>query len=217
MLDPFCGCGTTVDAAEKLGRKWIGIDITHYAITLIEQRLKRHHPKASFTIHGRPASLADAHALAKRDKHQFQWWAAWFTGAQSYREEKRGPDRGIDGSATFANGPFGYGRIIISVKGGENVGIDMVRQLSAVVDREKADMGVLVTLGEPTQPMTTEALGAGIRKEVRARPTSTATNCDRCGSFCRPIAGTAATCRRRLTALSRDRRFDAVWIRASCL
>lgn len=165
VLDPFCGCGTTVDAAEKLGRKWIGIDITHYAITLIEQRLKRHHPKASFTIHGRPASLADAHALAKRDKHQFQWWAAWFSGAQSYREEKRGADRGIDGSATFANGPFGYGRIIISVKGGENVGIDMVRQLSAVIDREKADMGVLVSLYEPTQPMITEALGGGYLKK----------------------------------------------------
>lgn len=170
VLDPFCGCGTTVDAAEKLGRKWIGIDITHYAITLIEQRLKRHHPKANFTVHGRPASLADAHALAKRDKHQFQWWAAWFSGAQSYREEKRGADRGIDGSATFANGPFGYGRIIISVKGGENVGVDAIRQLSAVVDREKADMGVLVTLQEPTQPMINEALGAGyVKKSAHGR------------------------------------------------
>lgn len=170
VLDPFCGCGTTVDAAEKLGRRWIGIDVTHYAITLIEQRLKRHHPKASFTIHGRPASLADAHALAKRDKHQFQWWAAWFTGAQSYREERRGPDRGIDGSATFANGPYGYGRIIISVKGGENVGVDMIRQLSAVIDREKADMGVLVTLCEPTLPMIKEALGAGyVKKSAHGR------------------------------------------------
>jgi adenine specific DNA methylase Mod len=170
VLDPFCGCGTTVDAAEKLHRNWIGIDVTHYAITLIEQRLKRYHPTAKFTVHGRPASLADAEALAKRDKHQFQWWAAWFVGAQSYREEKRGPDRGIDGSAVFANGPFGYGRVIISVKAGENVGVDMVRQLRAVVDREKAEMGILVTLAPPTQPMINEALGVGyVAKSAHGR------------------------------------------------
>lgn len=170
VLDPFCGCGTTVQAAEQLDRKWIGIDVTHYAITLIEQRLKRSNPNAKFTVHGRPASLVDAEALAKRDKHQFQWWAAWFVGAQSYREEKRGPDRGIDGSAVFANGPFGYGRIIISVKGGENVGVDMVRQLRAVLDREKAEMGILITLAPPTQPMINEALGMGyVAKSAHGR------------------------------------------------
>lgn len=170
VLDPFCGCGTSVDAAEKLGRQWIGIDVTHYAITLIERRLKKNHPEAKFTVHGRPASLADAEALAARDPHQFQWWAAWYVGAQTYREDKRGPDRGIDGSATFANGPFGYGRIIISVKAGKNVGVDMVRQLQAVMEREKAEMGILITATTPTQPMVNEALGMGfVAKSAHGR------------------------------------------------
>lgn len=162
VLDPFCGCGTSVDAAEGMGRRWIGIDVTHYAITLVEERLKRRHAKANFSVHGRPAAYTDAVALAARDKHQFQWWAAWFVGAQAYREERKTSDRGIDGSATFANGPFGHGRLIISVKGGDNVGVQMVRDLRGVIEREEAEMGILVTLVEPTQPMRQEALQAGL-------------------------------------------------------
>lgn len=130
VLDPFCGCGTTVEAAERLGRQWIGIDVTHYAVTLIESRLKANHPFAQFDVHGRPEDVASARDLARRDKHQFQWWAAWRVGAQTYREEKRGADRGIDGNILFKNGPYGDGRIIISVKGGEHVGVQMVRDLT---------------------------------------------------------------------------------------
>lgn len=170
VLDPFCGCGTSIDAAQQLDRNWIGIDVTHYAITLIEERLKRRHPDAKFSIHGRPASFSDAVALAARDKHQFQWWAAWFAGAQAYREEKKGADRGIDGSSMFPNGPFGHGRIIISVKGGGNVNVQMVRDLRGVIEREGAEMGILVTLAKPTDPMVREALEAGfVKKSAHGR------------------------------------------------
>jgi site-specific DNA-methyltransferase (adenine-specific) len=170
VLDPFCGCGTTVEAAEKLGRTWTGIDVTHYAVTLIEKRIREKYPNAAYTVHGRPVDLAGARDLARRDKHQFQWWAAWRLGCQTYREAKRGPDRGIDGNIYFANGPFGTGRIIISVKGGENVGIQMVRELRAVVEREKAEMGVLVMLAEPSKPMMGEASAAGyVQKSAHGR------------------------------------------------
>jgi len=164
LLDPFCGCGTSVEAAQRLNRNWIGIDVTHYAVTLIESRLKANHPKSEFSVHGRPVDLASAADLARRDKHQFQWWAAWRIGAQTYREEKRGADRGIDGNILFKNGPYGDGRIIVSVKGGEHVGVQMVRDLWGVVDREEAEMGVLVTLAEPTAPMLREANDAGFVK-----------------------------------------------------
>ncbi len=160
VLDPFCGCGTTIEAAEQLNRQWIGMDITHYAVTLIETRLRKAHPEAKYKIMGRPTDLAGARELAQRDKYQFQWWAAWMLGAQTY-ETKKGADRGIDGNIFFANGPYGHGRIIISVKGGENVSPVMVRELSGVIQREDAEMGVLITLVEPTRAMIADAAGAG--------------------------------------------------------
>lgn len=160
VLDPFCGCGTSIEAAEILGRGWVGIDVTHYAITLIEQRLSKSHPLAKYEVAGRPSDLAGARDLARRDKHQFQWWAAWLLGVQSY-VAKKGADRGIDGNIYFANGPYGYGRIIVSVKGGENVSPVMVRELSGVVQRENASMGILVTLVDPTRAMLADAAGAG--------------------------------------------------------
>jgi site-specific DNA-methyltransferase (adenine-specific) len=116
ILDPFCGCGTSLDSAQKNGRKWIGIDIAHYAMTLIEGRLKAKYPDISYTVHGRPTDLAGARELARRDKYQFQWWAAWRLGSQTYREDKKGADHGIDGNIYFHNGPYGAGRIIVSVK-----------------------------------------------------------------------------------------------------
>jgi adenine specific DNA methylase Mod len=168
VLDPFCGCGTTVEAAQTRGREWVGIDVTHYAITLIERRLTG--SGARYDVHGRPTDLAGARDLARRDKHQFQWWAAWRLGSQSYREEKRGPDRGIDGNMFFHNGPYGTGRIIVSVKGGEHIGVQMVRDLRGVIERENAEMGVLVTLAAPTGPMQTEANSAGfVRKSAHDR------------------------------------------------
>ncbi len=163
VLDPFCGCGTTVEAAVKLKRQWIGIDVTHYAVTLIERRLRavgvQH---GAYEIVGRPTDLAGARDLARRDKHQFQWWAAWRLGARWYREEKKGADRGIDGRMLFKNGPYGDGLIIISVKGGENIGVKDVRDLRGVIEREDAEMGILITLADPTGPMMTEAAAAGV-------------------------------------------------------
>lgn len=169
VLDPFCGCGTSIEAAESLDRKWIGIDVTHYAVTLIEKRLAKH-SKATFSVHGRPTDMAGARDLARRDKHQFQWWAAWVLGAQTY-ESKRGADRGIDANIYFSNGPFGHGRIIVSVKGGEHVSPVMVRELSGVVQREPdANMGILVTLTEPTKAMLQDAAGAGfVEKSAHGR------------------------------------------------
>src|SRR5258708_8094096 len=139
VLDPFCGCGTTVDASERLNRQWIGIDITHYAVTLIERRLKELETEAEYKVYGRPTDLAGARDLAFRDKYQFQWWAAWLLGAQTY-ESKKGADRGIDANIFFANGPYGHGRIIVSVKGGDNLAPAMVNELNGVVQRESAEM-----------------------------------------------------------------------------
>ena len=159
ILDPFCGCGTSVEAAQKLKRHWIGIDVTHYAITLIEQRLQKY-GSVPFKVEGRPTDLEGAKALARRDKYQFQWWASWLLGAQTY-ESKKGADRGIDGNIYFPNGPHGYGRIIVSVKGGDHIAPSMVRELYGVVERESAEMGVLVTLQEPTRSMLSDAAASG--------------------------------------------------------
>lgn len=171
VLDPFCGCGTTVEAAQKLKRQRIGIDVTHYAVTLIENRLKGQRvPANSYQVVGRPADVAGARDLARRDKHQFQWWASWFLGAHTYREEKRGADRGIDGNIFYANGPYGTGRIILSVKGGDNVGVAMVRDLRGVIEREGTQMGILITLAEPTAPMLSECASAGfVSKSAHAK------------------------------------------------
>jgi len=170
ILDPFCGCGTSLDSAQKNGRNWIGIDIAHYAMTLIEGRLKARYPTVDYSVYGRPTDLAGARELARRDKYQFQWWAAWKLGSQTYREDKKGADRGIDGNIYFHNGPYGAGRIIASVKGGENVGVQMVRDLRGVIEREDAEMGVMVTLANPTSPMVSEAASAGfVRKSAHGR------------------------------------------------
>jgi DNA modification methylase len=170
VLDPFCGCGTSLESAQKNGRKWIGIDIAHYAMTLIEGRLKAKYEKLDYVVYGRPTDLAGARELARRDKYQFQWWAAWRLGSQTYREDKKGADRGIDGNIYFHNGPYGIGRIVVSVKGGENVGVQMVRDLRGVIEREEAEMGIMVTLAEPTGPMISEAASAGfVRKSAHGR------------------------------------------------
>ena len=161
VLDPFCGCGTSVHAAAKLGRDWIGIDVTHHAVTIIEDRLRRAYPGSRIETEGRPRDLASARDLARRDKYQFQWWANWLFGVDQYRERKKGADRGIDGERFFLNGPRGVGRIIISVKGGDHVGVEAVRDLRAVLDRENAELGVLVTLAAHTRPMMTEAASTG--------------------------------------------------------
>ncbi len=161
VLDPFCGCGTAVHAAQKLGRDWIGIDITHLAISLIERRMKEAFPSITYEIFGTPKDLGGAKELALRDKYQFQWWACSLVDAQPYQGKKKGADSGIDGLIYFQDDDTGAKKIIVSVKGGENVGVGMVKDLIATVEREKASIGLFVTLAEPTRPMITEALSAG--------------------------------------------------------
>lgn len=163
VLDPFCGCGTAVHAAQKLGRQWIGIDITHLAVSLIEKRLKDAFPGIAFEVHGTPKDLEGARNLAARDKYQFQWWACSLVDAQPFQGKKKGADGGIDGLIYFAdveNGKPATKRVIVSVKGG-HVTVNMVRDLKGVLEREKAPIGLFVTLEAPTAPMKKEAASAG--------------------------------------------------------
>lgn len=161
VLDPFCGCGTTIHAAQKLKRNWIGIDITHLAISLIEKRLKAAFPGVAFEIHGTPKDVEGARNLAARDKYQFQWWAVSLVDAVPFGGKKKGADRGIDGYIYFKPDGKTSEKAIVSVKGGENVNIAMIRELAHVVESENAKIGVLISLTEPTKPMRIEAIKAG--------------------------------------------------------
>ena len=189
VLDPFCGCGTTIAAAQALGRPWIGIDITHLAITLIKQRLKDSFgieqfvrttasgkgetakvgeaaaeygeaTKRPFYVVGEPTSAPDAAALAASDAYQFQWWALGLVGARPV-EQKKGADKGIDGRIIFqGDKPGSFESVILSVKAGKT-GAAHVRDLKGVLDREKASIGILISMQEATAPMKTEAVTAG--------------------------------------------------------
>jgi DNA modification methylase len=162
VLDPFCGCGTTIAVAQRLKRKWIGIDITHLAITLIKHRLENAFGgRAKYRVVGEPVSLPDAKVLAEQDPYQFQWWALGLVGARPV-EQKRGADRGIDGRIFFFDDPrmLKSKQIVLSVKSG-GVSVKDVRDLRGVVEREKAEMGVLITLEASTKQMRAEAAGAG--------------------------------------------------------
>lgn len=161
VMDPFCGCGTAVHAAQKLNRKWIGIDITHLAIALIEKRLNDAYPGIAYEVHGTPKDMGGARDLARRDKYQFQWWAVSLVGAQPYEGKKRGADSGIDGLIFFTDEKRQSKKLIVSVKAGEHVGVSMIRDLKGVLDREKAQIGAFVTLTPPTKPMIAEAAAAG--------------------------------------------------------
>lgn len=167
VLDPFCGCGTTVHAAEKLGRRWIGIDVTHLAIGLIEKRLRDAFPGVDFVTHGVPQDLDGARDLAARGKyHEFEKWALSLIAAQPGNLSKKGADRGLDGNLYFGK----TGRAIVSVKAGANVGVQMIRDLRGVIEREKAGIGVFLTLTPPTRPMTAEAAAAGLHEEEGFAP-----------------------------------------------
>jgi DNA modification methylase len=211
VLDPFCGCGTTIDAAEKLGREWIGIDVTQLAISLIKNRLQdTYGPRMKFVtgtaqgragsplpadggasvpasrlvsslappdstgahgvtrptesivrIIGEPTTPNEAATLAEDDKYQFQWWALGLVGARPV-EQKKGADHGIDGKILFRDDPRAAKpeQIIIQVKGGKT-GVKDMRDLRGVLDRERAAIGILISLQPPTGPMETEAASAG--------------------------------------------------------
>jgi site-specific DNA-methyltransferase (adenine-specific) len=162
VLDPFCGCGTTVHAAQKLNRRWIGIDITHLAIALIERRLREAFPGIVYDVHGVPKDEAGARDLAERDKHQFQMWITATIGVQPYKGGKKGMDRGIDGYLHFRDADKKPQFAIVSVKGGEHINSAMIRDLKGTMEREKAALGLFLTLNAPTREMEREAASAGL-------------------------------------------------------
>ena len=167
VLDPFCGCGTAVHAAQKLGREWVGIDITHLAIGLIEKRMKDAFPGIQFEIHGTPKDLEGARELFKRNPYQFQWWACSLVNAQPYQGRKKGADGGVDGLLFFQDDEGAAKKIIVSVKGGANVGVTMLKDLVTTVENEKAQIGLFITLAEPTKPMLAQAASAGFYESAR--------------------------------------------------
>ncbi|WP_331710287.1 DNA methyltransferase, partial [Sphingomonas sp. CCH9-H8] len=159
VLDPFCGCGTAVHAAEKLGRRWAGIDITHLAIGLIEKRMRDAFPGVALRVEGTPRDCASAADLARRDRFQFQWWALSMIDAVPYGGRRKGADGGIDGIIYFRAEGRETARALVSVKSGERVGV--VRDLHSAMERERAPIGVILTRCPPSAPMLREAAAVG--------------------------------------------------------
>jgi DNA modification methylase len=169
LLDPFCGCGTAVVAAEKLKRQWIGIDVTHLSISLMKYRLKDSFglvEKKDYIVVGEPESIGGARQLASDDRYQFQWWALSLVqakplgGESGAREGKKGSDKGIDGVISFLDEKDKTQRILIQVKSGHVSSRD-IRDLRGVVERENAAIGAFITLEEPSRDMVTEAVSSG--------------------------------------------------------
>ena len=169
VLDPFCGCGTAIAAAQKLGRRWIGIDITHLAISLIKSRLVEMFPElGNVKTIGEPTDLGGARALAQADRYQFQWWALSLVearpisnGSSGGKAGKKGADQGVDGVINFFDDNSGKPkRVLVQVKSGK-VDAATVRDLRGTLEREKAQIAVLITLEKPTAAMRREAAEAG--------------------------------------------------------
>ena len=159
VLDPFCGCGTAVDAAQKLGRRWLGIDVTHIAIGMIEDRMRVGYPGIEFETLGVPRDIDSALRLAADDKHQFQQWACWKVGG--YPRDKKGGDKGVDGWFNYLTDEGRVQTGVISVKGGANLSPDMVRDLGRVMERDKHTFGLFITATMPTK---------GVRDEIESHP-----------------------------------------------
>ena len=165
VLDPFCGCGTTVAAAEKLSRRWIGIDITFLAIDLIRNRLETTHgPQvtARYDVHGVPRDMQGAAALFNESPFEFERWAVSLIGGKP--NQKQVADRGSDGVARFYTDKKRTGRILISVKGGQNVQPAWVRDLLGTVETEGAEMGILIMAAQPTRGLTEASNRSGLYK-----------------------------------------------------
>lgn len=163
VLDPFCGCGTTVHAAQKLKRKWLGIDITYLALNLIKRRLQNAFDGRTLRYEegGQPTDIGGARRLAAMDKFQFQHWALSLVDARPTKEgDGKGADRGVDGLLYFAEAKAKRSKILVQVKGG-GVGRKDVATLLGDVNNQKAAGGVLLTLEKPTKPMQMEAAEAG--------------------------------------------------------
>ncbi len=172
VLDPFCGCGTTIDAAQALGRHWVGIDITHLATGLIKHRLiGGYGPEiaATFMVTGEPETAEDAAELARDDPWQFQAWALGLVGARPLGETKKGGDKGIDGRLFFHEVSGGPSKeIVISVKSGHLVPA-FVRDLRGVIDRDEAALGVLISFEKPGRGIQAEAASAGFYDSAQGR------------------------------------------------
>jgi len=170
VLDPFSGCGTCIAAAQKLGRQWIGIDVTHLAIAMHKARLKdmfQIEPKKDYQIVGEPEDLAGAQQLAREDRYQFQWWALSLIearplgGSEGSKVGKKGADRGIDGAINFLDDrKGGVSRALVQVKSG-HVNSSHIRDLKGTLEREKAQVGIYITLEAPSRDMVSEAASAG--------------------------------------------------------
>lgn len=164
VLDPFCGCGTTIDAAQKLGRRWLGIDVTYIAVDLIEKRIRTTYGGAidgTYEVLGIPRDRRAALALFSRSPFEFERWAVTLLNGRP--NQRQGGDKGIDGVATFPLAARGgaVGRILISVKGGRQLNPSMVRDLGGTLATQQAEMGILITNGQPTRGMADEANHAG--------------------------------------------------------
>ena len=168
VLDPFCGCGTAVAVAERLNRRWIGIDITHLAISLMKSRLRDtfNSDLSEYDVIGVPQDVESARALAVESEHdgryQFEYWSLGLVEARPSNQNGKGADAGIDGYINFFDDNSGKAkRIVVQVKSG-NVRRDMIATLKGDMDREKAEIGLFITLNPPTRPMIQEATSAGI-------------------------------------------------------
>lgn len=159
VLDPFCGCGTTIAAAEALGISWIGIDITYLAIALIEQRLNDSHPGIAYEVHGVPKDIGGARALFEESHKNFEMWAVRKIGGRP--QPKMGGDEGIDGIVRFYVDGKEWGTVLVSVKGGDSLNPSMVRDLAGAVQRDKSEMGVLITRTKPSKGMYDTATKSG--------------------------------------------------------
>jgi len=164
ILDAFCGCGTAISVAERLERRWIGIDVTHLAIALIRHRLRFafRGQLSPYEVKGTPTDLAGAVALAKLDRYQFEWWALGLVDARPAHDKKKGADKGIDGHIYFISDLTGELRkAVVQVKSG-HVMRSMIGDLNHARQRERAEIAILLTLEKPTAPMKQEAATAGI-------------------------------------------------------
>jgi len=151
ILDPFCGCGTAIDAAQELQRYWIGIDVTWLAIDLVEKRLNATYGdsiKDTYQIHGKPYDFASAEALARKNKKEFEIWAITLVGAAA-----REHDGGVDGIFGFVEKNKTLHKVVVQVKGGDTLNPSMVRDLIGTVKKEGATIGLMITLREPTKGM----------------------------------------------------------------
>jgi site-specific DNA-methyltransferase (adenine-specific) len=172
VLDPFCGCGTSISVAQRLKRKWIGIDITYLAMKLIKDRLKKAfqlEPYKDYEIYGEPKDIESAMQLASEDKWKFQSWAVSLVDkVRNYVDAKKGSDRAIDGVMYFADGND-HKKVIIQVKGGHNISVKDINELCHVIDREKAEIGIFITLYKPTSHMNREAVEKGDYKSIAGK------------------------------------------------